>query len=120
MMRTKNKKLTPLSRALRKNMTKEEKKLWYDFFKLLPITVHRQKVIGRYIVDFYCAEAALVIELDGSQHSRKNAIINDFQRDSYLQELGLTVLRYSNEELHQNFEGVCADIVRYIPQLQDN
>ena len=56
------------ARRLRKNMTKEERHLWYDFLRGLPVMVHRQKVIGKYIVDFYIAEANLVIELDGSQH----------------------------------------------------
>ena len=64
MNKTCNSKLTPNAKILRKNMTKEERHLWYDFLKLLPITVNRQKVVGNYIVDFYCAEAKLVIELD--------------------------------------------------------
>ena len=73
-----NKKLTGLSRVLRQNMTKEEKHLWYDFLKKLPQIVHRQKVIGNYIVDFYCAEAKLVIELDGTQHRTKEGMQDDF------------------------------------------
>ena len=100
-------------------MTKEEKKLWYDFLKLLPITVHRQKVIGRYIVDFYCADAALVIELDGMQHSLEDGIVKDQQRDAYLRDLGLTVLHYSNYDIYMDFEGVCADIINHISCLQE-
>ncbi len=69
----KNSNLTEFSQNLRNNMTKEESHLWYDFLKKLPITVNRQKVIGRYIVDFYCAEAQIVIELDGSQHYESKA-----------------------------------------------
>ena len=68
MNKTNNYRLTGNAKALRKNMTKEERHLWYDFLKTLPFTINRQKVIGMYIVDFYCAEAKLVIELDGSQH----------------------------------------------------
>ena len=109
-----NKKLTGLSKILRRNMTKEEKHLWYDFLKKLPQTIHRQKVIGKYIVDFYCAEAKLVIELDGSQHSTKSGAEDDFLRDEYLNDLGITVLRYSNIDVCENFEGVCSDINRKI------
>ena len=109
-----NKKLTGLSKILRRNMTKEEKHLWYDFLKKLPQTIHRQKVIGKYIVDFYCAEAKLVIELDGSQHSTKSGAEDDFLRDEYLNDLGITVLRYSNIDVFENFEGVCSDINRKI------
>ena len=115
MNKTDNKKLTPISRTLRKNMTKEERHLWYDFFKKLPITVNRQKVIGKYIVDFYIADADLVVELDGSQHYEdEKQIISDFERDEYLKSLGLTVLRYSNLDIQRNFESVCEDILSHI------
>lgn len=114
MDRRSNKKLTPLSRNLRSNMTKEERHLWYDFLKSLPQTIHRQKVIGPYIVDFYCASAKLVIELDGSQHYEQEGRQKDTLRDTYLQNLGLTVLRYSNLDVNKNFEGVCADILQHI------
>ena len=114
MNKTSNKMLTNLSKILRRNMTKEEKHLWYDFLKKLPQTIHRQKVIGKYIVDFYCAEAKLVIELDGSQHSTKSGVEDDFLRDEYLNDLGITVLRYSNIDVFENFEGVCSDISRKI------
>ena len=107
-----NPKLTDFSKQLRISMTKEERHLWYDFLKTLPITVHRQKVIGPYIVDFYIASANLVIELDGSQHYEEDGKEHDRKRDDYLAEQGLTVLRYSNREVHQEFENVCADIYR--------
>ena len=105
-----NKKLTENAKALRKNMTKEERHLWYDFLKNLPIMIHRQKVIGNYIVDFYIAEAKLVIELDGSQHFETEGKQADAVRDEYLQSLGLTVLRYANSDVNRNFNGVCEDI----------
>ncbi len=92
-------------------MTKEERHLWYDFLKSLPIMVHRQKVIGNYIVDFYIAEAKLVIELDGSQHFETEGTQADAVRDEYLRSLGLTVLRYANFDVNYNFNGVCEDIL---------
>ena len=95
-------------------MTKEEKRLWYDFLKKLPVTFNRQKVIGRYIVDFYCASTKTVIELDGSQHYEKEGKIADMERDAYLKSLGITVLRYSNYDVCKNFETVCADILQHI------
>ena len=95
-------------------MTKEERHLWYDYLKLLPITVNRQKVIGHYIVDFYIASSKLVIEIDGTQHYQQNGIKSDSIRDCYLNNLGLTVLRYSNYDINANFEGVCQDIEKHI------
>lgn len=95
-------------------MTKEERHLWYDCLKLLPVTFHRQKVIGDYIVDFYCASAKRVIELDGSQHFEEEGIIQDKRRDEYLHNLGLIVKRYSNADINQSFESVCEDIYRFL------
>ena len=111
---TYNKKLIGNSRALRKNMTKEERHLWYDYLKLLPITVRRQKVIGTYIVDFYIAEAKLVIELDGSQHYEEAGQEKDMQRDAYFESLGLTVLRVPNNAVTENFRGVCEKITQLL------
>ena len=111
---TYNKKLASNAKALRKNMTKEERHLWYDFLKTLPLMVHRQKVIGNYIVDFYIAEAKLVIELDGSQHYEVEGKRADENRDMYLKALDLTVVRYSNADIHNRFESVCEDIYQHI------
>ena len=111
MNRRSNPKLTGKAQQLRKNMTREERHLWYDFLKQLPVTFNRQKVIGRYIVDFYCAEAKLVIELDGSQHFEDVGAKADKERDAYLRSLGLSVLRYPNSAIWGNFEGVCEDIL---------
>ena len=114
-MNTKNNlKLTGNAKTLRKNMTKEERHLWYDFLKPLPITVNRQKVIGNYIVDFYIATAKLVIELDGSQHYEERGIDSDAKRDEFLNSLGVKVLRYSNLDVNQRFESVCQDILNHI------
>jgi very-short-patch-repair endonuclease len=109
-----NQKLTPLAQHLRNEMTKEECHLWYDFLKGLPITTNRQKIIGPYIVDFYCATAKLVIELDGSQHYEGNQLKKDVNRDKHLKSLGLTIKRYSNTEINQDFESVCLDIYNFL------
>jgi very-short-patch-repair endonuclease len=95
-------------------MTQEERHLWYDFLKGLSVTIHRQKVIRNYIVDFYCAQAKLVIEVDGSQHYEKNAIEQDAIRDQNLREIGFKVKRYSNIDIKNNFGDVCAEIYRLI------
>ena len=108
-MRGKNR-LTPISKTLRKNMTPEEKHLWYDFLVKLPVTVHRQKVIGNYIVDFYIADPQIVIELDGNQHGEGDQLLKDRKRDYDLQTLGCQVLRYANYRVNKEFEYVCQDI----------
>ena len=99
-------------------MTKEERHLWYDFLKHIPITVHRQKTLGNYIVDFYIASAKLIIELDGSQHYENTHHAQDRQRDLYLESLGLRVLRYSNADINQRFREVCEDILNHIEEKQ--
>ena len=115
MNKTNNSRLTGNAQKLRREMTKEERHLWYDFLKELPVTVNRQKVIGRYIVDFYCAEAKLVIEIDGTQHYGQEGKEADSERDAYLNDLGLHVLRYSNREVNHSFAAVCADIMTRLP-----
>lgn len=117
MNRAHNAKLTDHAKSLRRNMTKEERRLWYDFLKALPVTVNRQKVIGNYIADFYCAEAKLVIELDGSQHFEEAGKQYDGKRDQYFHGLGITVLRYSNLDVQRNFAGVCTDILQHLPPI---
>ena len=109
---TNNPKLRNNAQKLRREMTKEERRLWYDFLRQLPVTVNRQKVIAHHIVDFYCASAKLVIELDGSQHYESEGTVSDRERDRALNRLGLTVVRYSNEDVNKNFNGVCADLLR--------
>jgi len=109
-----NPNLTGNAKALRKNMTKEERHLWYDFLKTLPVTVNRQKVIGKYIVDFYIASSKIVIEIDGSQHYEEKDIIKDTERDNFLKSIGIKVLRYSNLDINQKFESVCEDILNCI------
>ncbi len=107
-----NKDLVSTSQELRKEMTREEKHLWYDFLKKLPLTVNRQKNIGNYIVDFYISSKNTVIEIDGSQHYREENRALDEIRDSDLQKLGLNVIRYSNIDVNRNFDLVCRDILK--------
>ena len=95
------------ARTLRKNMTKEERHLWYDFLRTNPARFQRQKVLGNYIADFYCAEHRLIIELDGSQHYEDRGKLYDAKRTEALNALGYRVIRFANNEIHQNFEGVC-------------
>lgn len=109
-----NKHLTKNAQTLRKNMTEEERILWYDLLKRLPITVKRQHNIGNYIVDFYIASRNIVIELDGSQHWRDENHNKDKIRDEFLSSLGLTVLRYSNTDLKKNPEGVYGHILKHV------
>ena len=109
-----NKALVPAARALRKNMTKEERHLWYDFLRWYPERFTRQKVFGNYIVDFYCAAAGLVVELDGSQHYEQDGLRRDRQRTDFLNGEGLTVIRVPNHEVNQNFQGVCEYIDREV------
>ena len=105
-----NKALVPRSRELRKNMTREESHLWYDFLRNHPARFTRQKVMGNYIVDFYSPRAKLVIELDGSQHYEPESIEYDAQRTQFLEQYGLRVVRILNRDVNTNFEGVCAYI----------
>ena len=105
-----NKELTPLAKQLRREMTKEERHLWYDFLRTYPVRFSRQKVLGRYIVDFYSAKAKLVIELDGSQHYETDRVEKDAERTAFLNGYGLQVIRIPNHEVNENFEGVCAYI----------
>ena len=107
MNRKHNKNLTANAKLLRKNMTKEEKHLWYDFLKDYPVRFLRQKVIDNYIVDFYCHSARLIIELDGSQHYEEKGKQKDEIRTSRIAERNLIVIRIPNNEVNKNFEGVC-------------
>ena len=114
MNNTNNPNLKPYAQKLRREMTKEERHLWYDYLKFLPVTVKRQMVIGPYIVDFYIAEAKLVIELDGSQHYLPEERAADAHRSAFLESRGLQVLRFSNYEVDRRFVSVCEAIHRAI------
>ena len=105
-----NKNLTSLSQALRKNMTKEERQLWYHYLRNYPIQFRRQVTCGQYILDFYCARAKLAVELDGSQHFEPEKAEKDARRNVYLESLGIYVLRIPNNEIWRNLRGVCQQI----------
>ena len=111
-----NKELVRNAQALRKNMTPEEKHLWYDFLRTYPIRFLRQKVLGKHIVDFYCAEAKLVVELDGSGHCTELGKQYDAERTAFLEEYGLTVIRIPNSEINNNFRGICDYIDHTVEQ----
>ena len=111
-----NKILVPFAKQLRKDMTNEEKRLWYDFLRDYPLKFLRQKVIGNYIADFYCAKAKLVIELDGSQHYEDNNAAKDQIRTEFLEQYGLIVLRIPNNYLNDNFEYACEYINHVIKE----
>ena len=106
-MKEYNKANIPLAKSLRKNMTPWERKLWYDFLRFYPIRFQRQKAIGEYIVDFYCAKARLVVELDGGGHYTTVQEQQDKLRTQDLERMNLTVLRFCNLDIDRNFVGVC-------------
>ena len=111
-----NKQLVPFAKQLRKEMTKEERRLWYDFLRSYPVRFSRQKVLGTYIADFYSAEAKLVIELDGSQHYEPINTQKDKERTAFLKGYGLTIIRIPNNEISRNFRGVCGYIDAAVKQ----
>ena len=106
----KNGKLTSISQTLRKEQTPEEKRLWYKFFKKIPVTVNRQKVMGEYIVDFYCSDKKLVIEIDGKQHKFRSGVEEDKIRDEFFASLGISVLRVVNKRIRDGFYKVCEEL----------
>ncbi len=102
-----NKTLTHFAQSLRKNMTKEERRLWYNFLSSYPIPFKRQKVLDKYIADFYCHKAKLVIEIDGSQHFSEEGLIYDEERTKFIEKYGIVVLRFTNIDINQRFDAVC-------------
>jgi len=95
------------ARRLRREMTPHERKLWYLFLRKYPVKIYKQRIIGRFIVDFYCAAAKLVIEVDGSQHYAPQGMAHDTKRSVFLSDLGLEILRFSNRDIDRDFRGVC-------------
>ena len=105
-----NSKLTERARELRRNMTKEERKLWYEYLNRYPYRFRRQVTVGNFILDFYCAAAKLAIELDGSQHYEPQGLASDAERTAFLEASGIHVLRFSNSDVTKNLRGVCEEI----------
>lgn len=105
------------AQTLRKNMTLEERIVWYQYLRTYPVQWNRQKVIGCYIVDFYCKRAKLIVELDGSRHYDPETRAYDQARTVYLNSLGYKVLRFTNTDIKTNLSGVCAVIDRTVQNL---
>ena len=116
-MKEYNKANIPLAKALRKTMTPWERKLWYGFLRDYPVRFQRQKAIGNYIADFYCAKARLVIELDGGGHYTTEQMQRDAVRTKALESMNLTVLRICNLDIDHNFSGVCEYIDSTVKNL---
>ena len=112
----KNKNLLENARELRHNMTRQEKHLWYDFLSNYPIKIYRQRIIDNFIADFYCHQARLVIEIDGSQHYTPENLIYDKKRTSVLKKYGLFVLRFTNMDVDNEFDSVCHVIDKTIKE----
>ena len=106
-MKAYNKENIPLAKVLRKNMTPWERKIWYDFLRNYPVRFQRQKAIGNYIADFYCAKARLVLELDGGGHYTAEQREKDILRTNELESMNLKVVRICNLDIDRNFSGVC-------------
>lgn len=115
-----NKDLIRVAKNLRSNMTKEEKHLWYDYLKNYKVRFSRQKILGKYVADFYCAKANLVIELDGSQHYQGKELDYDKARTEYLSKFNIKVVRIPNDEVNKNFDGVCRYIDMTVQQNLKN
>ena len=106
----KDNRLLKNAQHLRREMTPQERKLWYLFLRTYPVKFYKQRIIGSYIVDFYCASARLVVEVDGSQHYDVAGQTHDARRTAFLESLGLRVVRYSNADINQRFDSVCEAI----------
>ena len=116
----KNNRLLNVARILRRNMTRQEKHLWYDFLRYYPIKIYKQRIIDNFIVDFYCHNARLIIELDGSKHYTNQGKVYDKARTEIFEKYGIYVLRFSNKDIDNNFEGVCKMIDRAINERMEN
>lgn len=106
----KNGDMLPRARELRREMTPQERKLWYQFLRRYPVKIYKQRIIESFIADFYCSRAQLVIELDGAQHTTEQGLLYDRERSSIFSQFGLDVLRFSNYEVDLQFEAVCEKI----------
>lgn len=113
-MKPYNRNNVSLARELRKNMTPWERKLWYEFLRHYPLRFQRQKPLGEYIADFYCAKAQMVVELDGGGHYEDSQKERDERRTADLKQMSLTVIRFCNRDIEENFEGVCETIDRVV------
>lgn len=111
-----NNQLLERARELRREMTPQERKLWYLFLRKYPVKIYKQRIIDSFIVDFYCSRAKLVIELDGSQHYTEQGLAYDRERSAVFSEYGIEVLRFSNLDVNRSFDSVCEMIHHTIQQ----
>ena len=116
----KNNNLLDVAKLLRRNMTRHENHLWYDFLRNYPVKIYKQRIIENFVADFYCCSARLVIELDGSQHYTEQGENYDRKRSETLEKYGLYVLRFSNKDVDDNFEGVCYVIDKTIKERMNS
>ena len=119
-MKKQNKILVVNARLLRKNMTKEERHLWFDFLRTYPVKFTRQKILGKYIADFYCSQANLVIEIDGSQHYFDEELKKDQERTKFLEQYGVKVVRFTNIDINNRFDEVCEYVDLLIKDIINN
>lgn len=104
------------ARTLRKTLTPQEKRLWFDFLRIYPIRFQRQKMIDQFIADFYCYKANVVIEIDGAQHYSPEGKEKDFFRTEILEKYNLLVIRFTNGQVDTNFRGVCEFIDKIVKE----
>ena len=102
-----NKDINNIARTLRKQMTRQERHLWYDFLRNYYVKVYRQRTIDNYVADFYCPAAKLVVELDGGQHYTEKKMLDDEHRSLIINQYGIHVVRIPNNEIDNNFYSVC-------------
>ena len=112
----KHNELLNIAKILRRNMTRQEKHLWYDFLQHYPVKVYKQRIIDDFVVDFYCHQARLVIEIDGSQHYTLEGKKHDEMRTKIIEGYGLHIIRFSNKDIDEKFEGVCYTIDKTIKE----
>ena len=112
----KNNGLLNIAKVLRRNMTRQEKHLWYDFLRHYPVKIYKQRIINNFIVDFYCHQARLVIEVDGAQHYTGEGKEHDKARTEVLECYGVEVIRFSNSEIDNRFDNVCQMIDKVIQE----
>lgn len=111
-----DKRLVPYARLLRKELTRQERHLWYDFLSTYSVRFQRQKTIGQFIVDFYCHQAKLAVELDGSQHYTPESMEYDLRSSEALNAQGVKVLRFTNTDIERNFASVCEVICQEVTE----
>ena len=112
-----NKKNVPFAKSLRRTLTPQEKHLWYDFLSKYPVRFQRQKPIDDFIADFYCHKAHLIIEVDGSQHYTEEGKASDDFRTAILEGYDLRVIRFTNDQVDKNFDGVCTFIEKTVSAI---